>query len=168
MRQAIPRRKRRPVGVIEPRRDRRVDDLVRHGLDEAERLGLRFWLSRSETSEAAYISVLRNDVWYGVRIATHPAAYAASSDPAQVLLPPGTTADELPAWRDLVRGLVRSGGEVVADPEEVEEAITAAIREERRRRGRWKISNAETAAIRHRLHLRAKWAAELERNDYSD
>ncbi|MEM7810344.1 MAG: hypothetical protein AAF532_02555 [Planctomycetota bacterium] len=152
----------RPTFTSGGRRDRHVDDLVGHALDEAERLGLKFWLSRSETSEAAYVSVLRSGRWYGLRIAKHAPAYAASADAAQVLLPPRVPEQALPPWRELVRGMVRSGGEVVADPEEVEAAITDAIRRERRRRGRWKISNAETAAIRHRLHVRAKWTAEIE------
>ncbi|QDT14358.1 hypothetical protein [Alienimonas californiensis] len=113
------------------------------------RTGLRYGIDRSDRSEAFYVKLFRplgspsplggaprheaeRGHWWGVRVAAHLPVYRCSQDYAQIHVP-RTVAD--PAeLRAAERGLIRqieAGGRVIADPEEVREAMFAAFRTKR-------------------------------------
>ena len=119
--------------------------------------GLKYRIERSDRSEAFYVKVLRpgspsplggarrenappsgdgepgeSGHWWGTRVACHLPVYRCSQDYAQIHVPkfaadPAELAD---TRRDLERH-VADGGVVVADPDEVREALFAAFRESR-------------------------------------
>ena len=122
------------------RRADSVDYLHAIAVLECVRSGLRYRIERSELSEAFYVKVFRpigagqgaGGHWWGTRVAAHLPVYRCSQDDAQIHVP-RTVADpaELAAAeRELIRHL-RTGGRVVADPDEVREALFAAFREKR-------------------------------------
>ena len=120
--------------------------------------GLRYRIERSDRSEAFYVKVFRpgspsplggahtHDAppsgdgepgrtagdWWGTRVACHLPVYRCSQEYAQVHVPkfaadPAELAD---ARRELERHIA-TGGVVVADPDEVREAMFAAFRASR-------------------------------------
>ena len=98
--------------------------------------GLKYRIDRSDRSEAFYVKVFRQDDagghWRGTRVACHLPVYRCSQDYAQVHVPRFATdpAELADARRELERH-VREGGVVVADPDEVREAMFTAFREAR-------------------------------------
>ena len=128
---------------IDRRRADSVDYLHAIATLECVRSGFKYRIERSELSEAFYVKIHRpggerlNDphaprYWWGTRVAAHSPVYRCSQDDAQVHVPrtvaePGELAS---AERALVQH-IRAGGRVVADPDEVREAMFAAFREKR-------------------------------------
>ena len=121
--------------------------------------GLKYRIERSDRSEAFYVKLFRpaspsppagasrresaspsgdgeagatGGHWWGTRVACHLPVYRCSQDYAQIHVPKfaADPAELAPARRELERH-VRSGGVVVADPDEVREALFAAFRESR-------------------------------------
>lgn len=145
-----------------------IDELVQLARQEAAACEFRLHVEYSHPTEAVYLRIRRQDHWFGLRIATHRPAYDCSSDFQQLLLPPG---EDITGFgntvfagtaRQTVTAFVPSGGSVVADPFEVQQAIqTLFITRQPGTRRRWP-STAEVCAVRHRLNLRAAWGYELE------
>ena len=95
--------------------------------------GLKYRIERSDRSEAFYVKLFRPDGhWWGTRVACHSPVYRCSQDYAQIHVPrfAADPADLDAARRELERH-VQSGGIVVADPDEVREALFAAFRAKR-------------------------------------
>ena len=102
--------------------------------------GLKYRIERSDRSEAFYVKLFRPDDggaaengggghWWGTRVAAHLPVYRCSQDYAQIHVPKRVPdpADLADARRELERQ-IRTGGIVVADPDEVREAMFAAFR----------------------------------------
>ncbi|MFH5804736.1 hypothetical protein [Alienimonas sp. DA493] len=101
------------------------------------RSGMRYRIDRSDRSEAFYVKLFRPDGgtgghWWGTRVAAHLPVYRCSQDYAQIHVPRVVEdpAELQTAERELVRQ-IETGGRVVADPEEVREAMFAAFRQKR-------------------------------------
>ncbi|QDT38521.1 hypothetical protein [Stratiformator vulcanicus] len=144
-----------------------IDELVSEAVSLAARSQFPLHFERSESSEAVYLSVARDapdaTVWYGLRIAAHQPAHVSSFDFEQLILPQRLTCESRHLATAQVGTWVADGSVVVADPREVDEALTAEALQRRRQYGHWRLSNHEFCQIRHRVHLRAKWAFELTR-----
>ena len=107
-----------------------IEYLTSVAVVEACRSGWPYRVERSDRSEAVYVKVLRDGHWRGLRIASHTPFYRCSADYEQVLVPrlvEGVTA--LADAEAAVVAAVRAGGTVVADPEEVHEALFRAWRD---------------------------------------
>ncbi len=115
--------------------------------------GLELRTERSALSEAVYLKVRREGEWYGVRLAAHAPVYACSRDCAQVLVSP--EGHDLGHFRPHALRVVAEvlvGGLVIADPDEVDQALLEArrmARDRARRKGprntTWEWSEAQAA-----------------------
>jgi|GEM_PF-4606591 len=130
-----------------------IEFLEEVAVQTARLSGLELRTERSALSEAIYLKVRRQGQWYGVRLAAHAPVYACSRDCAQVLVSP--------EWNDLehfrphalrVVAEVLIGGLVIADPDEVDQALLEArrmARDRARRKGprntTWEWSEAQAA-----------------------
>ena len=133
---------------------------------ECARAGRPYRIERSDRSEAFYVKVFRPEpggsYWRGVRVASHLPVYECSRDSAQIHVPRQAPApDDLAAAEEELKRQIRTGGAVVADPDEVREALFAAFRELRdgserpgpagtrwrwdERRLRWKLTAVDGA-----------------------
>lgn len=139
-----------------------IQRLVEFASEATSRAGFVFHLERSHPTEAVYLRVHRGGHWFGLRIAAHTPAYECSADFAQLFVPSFDVSDE---WiREALRqveAFVQSGGRVVADPAEVQEAIERAFMESSSERHRFP-STSQVCAIRHRLNFRARWTFDEE------
>ena len=140
-------------------------ELISQLLEEARRFadsaGIPLLVERSVSSEAVYLKVDRGGYWFGIRIAAHPPAHLSSADCSQILIHDGTVLS--PQLLDQLRESLTTGGEVVADPAEVREAILHAhLRRPGDAEFRPTPSAAEISALRHRLNQRAKWCYDEE------
>lgn len=96
--------------------------------------GLELRTERSALSEAVYLKVRRQGQWYGIRLAAHAPVYACSRDCAQVLISPEQS--DLEHFRPHALRVVAEvliGGLVIADPDEVDQALLEARRMARNR-----------------------------------
>lgn len=106
-----------------------IEYLTAVAVVDACRAGHEYRIERSSRSEATYIKVCRGGTWYGLRIASHLPYYRSSADYEQVLVPRAVeSAAELADAAAAVAAGVTTGGRVVADPSEVDEALFAAWR----------------------------------------
>lgn len=121
-----------------------------------------FHLERSHPTEAVYLRVKRGGHWFGLRIAAHAPAYDCSADFAQLPLPDIDVAENwIQEAKLLVEAFVQSGGEVVADPSEIQGEIERAFLERASECLRLPSTSA-ICAIRHRLNFRARWTFDEE------
>jgi len=140
-----------------------IDDLVQLARQEARARHCQLSIEYSHPTEAVYLRLLRQGYWFGLRVATHKPAYACSSDFQQLLLPVVADGPEIVEYaRQTVRQFVHHGGNVVADPHEVQQEIQSLfISRSTATRHRWPRT-AEVCAVRHRLNVRAAWSYEIE------
>lgn len=98
-------------------------DVVRAGRQAATDAGLTVVMEYSPGSESSYFHVLRDGLWRGVRVSCHAAVYDCSIDYQQVRVTEPFDAASVAAAKELVVAAVTGGGNVVADPQEVNTAI---------------------------------------------
>jgi hypothetical protein len=104
-----------------------IEFLLAVAKEAAAAQGWAVCCERSGLSEAVYVRVRRGNEWFGVRIASHAPVYESSADYEQVLVPLEVeSAAAIPIAIERVQNAVISGGWVVADPAEVDDAIRAA------------------------------------------
>ncbi|MFN3189487.1 MAG: hypothetical protein ACE361_03105 [Aureliella sp.] len=109
-------------------------------------------LERSDRSEARYLHVRRGHTWYGLRIASHFPAYPCSRDYWQIITSPTPTPTERSYYCVHIREKVRSGGNVVADPKQLQNEFA------RQHQPHYNLDAHAKAALRHRANLMAKWS----------
>lgn len=97
--------------------------MARRGEEAARQAGLRCLTERSPNSESTYVHVQRDQVWYGIRISCHDPVYDCCTDYQQLSLTDRPTAAIVVEAAERAERLVVEGGDVVADPAEVEQAI---------------------------------------------
>ncbi|MEM8668476.1 MAG: hypothetical protein AAGG48_13240 [Planctomycetota bacterium] len=135
---------------------RALDLILSQAEREAASRNFPFAIERSSTSEARYLHVLRQDAWYGIRVASHFPKYACSRDYFQVLLEEPPCGVSIAYACRQISDLVRHGGSVVGCPDEIQTEIE-------RRRARFvddlegRFTHRDAAVIRHQMNQRAKW-----------
>lgn len=97
--------------------------LTQIGRATAARFQLPCIVEHSDRSEATYLHVQRNHVWYGIRIACHAPRHACSKDYQQIIIPHAPDHATFTVARATTMRAVEQGGLVVADPRDVRAAI---------------------------------------------
>lgn len=145
-------------------RDGLCANVVREFRKMAAASGLAIHVQQSLRSESAYLRILRDNHWFGLRISSHEPVHASSADFEQLIVPASEDCSkEFGEWaRDRIREFLVSGGCVVADPHETEVAIQQRFLSRALGNRRKLPATAEICAVRHQLNERARWIYDIE------
>ena len=120
---AIQRREANPGSTPGERARASIRYLADLGRAVAGKLGYPCVVEEAGGSESTYLHIEREGWWYGIRISTHPPAYACSYDYEPLLLPVDRIDVDRAEFESRVRHLAASGGWIVASPAEVQRSV---------------------------------------------